>query len=66
MVSELPPATHLNAMLRSEKFLENFRPVDEVTTHPLYRDDFTLARHGYNDGGPRATHSLPWPRTGDR
>jgi hypothetical protein len=52
VTSELPAANHLNAMLRSEKFLRRFRSVDEVTTHPLYRDDFTLARPGYNDGGP--------------
>ena len=50
-VSELPPANHLNAMLRSEKFLAKFRSVDEVTTHPLYQDDFDLARPGYNPGG---------------
>jgi len=52
IVSELPTAAHLNAMLRSEAFLARFRPVDEVTTHPLYLDDFSLARSGYNDGGP--------------
>lgn len=52
IVSELPTAFHLNAMLRSEKFLRRFRSVDEVTIHPLYRDDFTLAAPGYNDGGP--------------
>ena len=39
-------------MLRSEKFLRKFRSVDEVTIHPLYRDDFALARPGYNNGGP--------------
>ena len=52
IVSELPTAAHLNAMLRSEAFLSQFRSVDEVTTHPLYLDDFSLAQPGYNDGGP--------------
>jgi len=52
VTSELPTAAHLNAMLRSEKFLGQFRSVDEVTTQPIYREDFTLARPGYNDGGP--------------
>lgn len=51
IVSELPTAFHLNAMLRSEAFLGRFRQVDEVTTHPLYLDDFSLAQPGYNDGG---------------
>ena len=31
LVSELPTAAHLNAMLRSEAFLSNFLPLDEVT-----------------------------------
>lgn len=52
VVSDMLTAAHLNAMLRSEAFLGQFRPVDEVTTHPLYLDDFSLARPGYNDGGP--------------
>ena len=50
-VSELPAAAHLNAMLRSEAFLRQFQPLDEVTIHPLYLDDFTLAQPGYNDAG---------------
>ena len=50
-VSELPTAAHLNAMLLSETFLGQFLPVDQVATHPIYLDDFTLARPGYNDGG---------------
>lgn len=52
LVSELPTSAHLGAMLRSEAFLTNFLPVDEVTTHPVYMDDFTLVQPGYNDGGP--------------
>ncbi len=50
-VSELPTAAHLNAMLRSEVFLRQFRSVDEVTARPLYLDDFSLAASGYNDCG---------------
>jgi hypothetical protein len=51
-VGELPTAAHLNAMLRSEIFLGQFLPVNVVTNNPIYRDDFTLAAPGYNDGGP--------------
>jgi len=32
VTGELPQAAHLNAMLRSEVFLTNFLPVDEVVT----------------------------------
>jgi hypothetical protein len=52
VTSELPAANHLNAMLRSEKFLGQFRPVDVVSTRPFYLDDFALVRPGYTDGGP--------------
>ena len=52
VLSELPAAVHLNAMLRSEAFLRQFLPVDEVTTQPLYLDNLSLARPGYNDGDP--------------
>ena len=51
-VSELPTTAHLNAMLCSETFLGQFKSVDVVTTHPFYLNDFSLARPGYNDGGP--------------
>jgi hypothetical protein len=46
------PARHLSVMLRAESFLQQFRPVDEVTTTAQYLDDFTLTKPGYNDGGP--------------
>jgi hypothetical protein len=52
VVSELPKAEHLNAMLRSERFLRCIRPVDEVVRSPYYLDDFTSVRAGYHDGGP--------------
>lgn len=42
---------HLNAMLRSRVFLDQFLPADEITSTPLYLPDFSLARPGYNDGG---------------
>jgi hypothetical protein len=52
LVSELPTAAHLSAMLRSQAFLEQFWPLDEVATQPFYLDDFSLAKPGYTDGGP--------------
>jgi len=52
VVSELPTAAHLNAMLRSEEFLRQFLPVDEVTKTPFYFDDLSLVEPGYNDHGP--------------
>jgi hypothetical protein len=67
VVSDMLTAAHLNAMLRSEAFLCQFRPVDEVTTHPLYLDDLSLARPGYNDGGPgkRIIYFGPEPEIAD-
>jgi hypothetical protein len=53
VVSELPQAGHLNAMLLAEAFLSQFRPVDQVARTPLYLDDFTLLLPGYHDNGPR-------------
>ena len=52
VVSELPTSAHLNAMLRSEEFLQQFTPVDEVTKTPFFLNNFSLVRPGYNDGGP--------------
>lgn len=67
VVSDMLTAAHLNAMLRSEAFLSQFRPVDDVTTQPLYLDDFSLARPGYNDGGPgrRIIYVGPEPEIAD-
>src|SRR5207247_1793279 len=42
LVGELPSAAHLNAMLRSEAFLGEFRPVDQVAKNPIYLEDFSL------------------------
>lgn len=45
-------ATHLRTMLRSEAFLQQFQPVDQVTDRPMYSgDDFRLVKPGYNDSG---------------
>jgi len=52
VVSELPTAVHLNAMLRSDTFLGEFPPVDEVAQTPFYLDDLSLVKPGYNDCGP--------------
>ncbi|MHB8972762.1 MAG: hypothetical protein ACYC3X_20670 [Pirellulaceae bacterium] len=67
VVSELPAASHLAAMLRSEAFLSQFLPVDEVATHPFYLQDFSLVRSGYNDGGPgqRVLYLGPDPEISD-
>jgi hypothetical protein len=48
--SRIPPAD-LDNMLRSELFLRQFRPVDQVVYRPMYLGDFRLTRPGYNDGG---------------
>jgi hypothetical protein len=67
LVSELPTSTHLNAMLRSEAFLQQFLPLDEVATHPFYLNDFSLAKPGYTDGGPgeRVLYVGPEPEIAD-
>jgi hypothetical protein len=46
------PAMPLRTMLRSEAFLQRFRPVDEVVKAPRYLADFELTGPGYNDGSP--------------
>jgi hypothetical protein len=46
------PAAELKIMLRSEAFLQAFRPVDQVVRVAHYLPDFTLLVPGYNDGGP--------------
>jgi hypothetical protein len=51
VTGELPTAMHLNAMLCSEAFLGQFRPVDRIALQPLYLDDFSFARPGYQSCG---------------
>jgi hypothetical protein len=46
------PDSQLDLMLRSECFLQELAPVDEMTTEPRYRPDFTLTPPGYSDAGP--------------
>lgn len=67
VTSEMPQATHLNAMLRSEVFLSCFRAVDEVVRMPYYLDNFTLVQPGYHDGGPgkRILYLGPIPEISD-
>ena len=36
------PSAHLGAMLQAETFLNQFPPVDQVTSVPMYLPDFTL------------------------
>lgn len=45
------PSSHLNTMLCSEAFLQQFRPVDLVTRLPVYIGEFQQVRPGYNDAG---------------
>jgi len=52
VVSELPTAAHLNAMLHAKAFLDQFRPVNEVTRTFFYAEGFVPLRPGYNDFGP--------------
>ncbi len=67
VVSELPTAAHLNAMLHSEAFLRQFRPVDRVAKTPLYLEDFSIIQPGYHDGGEgkRLLYVGPEPRIAD-
>ncbi len=41
----------LNAMLKSEVFLNRFVPVDRITSVPVYLPEFRLTVPGFNDGG---------------
>lgn len=47
-------AAHLNSILRSEAFLENFPTIDCITAVPMYMPDFSLTQPGFSDGGPGA------------
>lgn len=51
VVSELPTAAHLNAMLYARAFLDQFPPVDEVTRTFFYAEGFVPLHPGYNDFG---------------
>ena len=51
LVGELPSAAHLNAMLRSEQFLQQFRQLDQVAKTPRYLEDFSILPTGYHDFG---------------
>lgn len=44
-------AAHMNAMLRSESFLGQFRTVDQITSVVRYLPDFSPTITGFNDGG---------------
>ncbi len=46
------PVSQLTTMLRSEAFLQEFRPLDEVVRVATYLPTFELTQPGYNDGGP--------------
>lgn len=51
VVSELPAASHLNSMLHSAAFLDQFSPVDEVTRIFFFTENFVPLHPGYNDFG---------------
>src|SRR5262249_2444686 len=67
VTGDLPPAMHLNAMLSSEAFLAQFRPVDQITLQPRYLDDFSFAQPGYQDCGEAGCllYLGPEPRIAD-
>jgi hypothetical protein len=63
------PARSLDSMLKTELFLDQFHPIDQITQVPLYLPDFSLTKRGYNDrekgyrilylgDTPRVSHSL--------
>ncbi len=45
----IPPADG-GSMLKSEVFLQQFRPLDGVIEHPLYLESWQLTTSGYNQG----------------
>jgi len=45
-------STHLNSMLRSEFFLNQFPVIDQMTKVPMYLPNFAMTVPGFNDGGP--------------
>lgn len=45
------PAGDLDVALRSELFLQQFRPVDLVVHTPVYLRNYKLSEPGYNDAG---------------
>ena len=46
-------AAHLNAILRSELFLSQFKTADLISSQPLFLPDWSLTKPGFNNGGPR-------------
>lgn len=67
VVGELPSSGQLNAMLRSNEFLTNFVPIDELSTYPIYFEDFKLSSPGFHDRGhgQRVFYIGPTPKIGD-
>lgn len=51
VTGSMPASADLNAMLKAEIFLQQFQPIDQVVTVPMYLPNFELTRPGYNDGG---------------
>jgi len=45
------PSSQLATLLKSETFLQQFRPLDAVVKTPSYAPDFELLTPGYNDHG---------------
>ena len=45
------PTRALDSALKTEIFLDQFRPVDQITKVPLWLPNFTLTTKGYNNGG---------------
>ncbi len=45
-------AAHLNAMLKSDSFLDEFITLDRISRVPVHLSDFSITQSGFNDGGP--------------
>jgi hypothetical protein len=43
-------AAHLNSMLRSESFLGQFSVIDQITSRPVFLENFQLSEPGLNEG----------------
>lgn len=44
-------AAHLNAMLKSDSFLDQFITLDRISRIPVHLPDFVISQPGFNDGG---------------
>ena len=45
-------ASHLNAMLKSNSFLDEFIKLDRISRVPMHLPGFSITQPGFNNGGP--------------